>query len=202
MKMRLALFGATALAAATTPAFAGVDMNAVAAMAAQPIAQGQGSNTVETSRNADGSTMINVTLPGGFRYLLINDVCQAGSCNRLGFVVVYSPSAGDYSPDTLNEWNASRPPQAFKADGSTVMIHYVLAPDGITAGNLRMNFDFWNDSLLSFNNFLANAPKGVAVKVSASMSEKAPGHPEGLPTALFEHGAMENAANPKLMLPE
>lgn len=202
MKIKVALFGAAALVAATTPAFAGVDMNAVAAVAAQPIAQGQGSNTVEATKNADGSTMLAVTLPGGFRYLLTSDVCQAGSCSRLGFIVVYSPSAGDYSPDTLNEWNSSRPPQAFKSNGSTVMIHYVLAPDGITAGNLKMNFDFWNDSMLSFNNFLSNAPKGVSVKVSASMSEKAPGHPEGLPAILFDHGAIDSAANGKLMLPE
>lgn len=202
MKIKVALFGASALVAATAPAFAGVDMNAVAALAAQPIAQGQGSNSVQATKKADGSSMLGVTLPGGFKYLISNDICQAGSCNRLGFIVVYSANAGEFSTDTLNEWNSSRPPQAFKSNGSTIMIHYVLAPDGITAGNLRMNFDFWNDSLLSFNNFLANAPKGVSVKVSASMSEKSPGHPENLPAILFDHGAINDAANGKLMLPE
>ncbi len=197
----LILCGAMAFAAGATPSFAGVDMNAVAAEAALPVAPGAAANTVELQSNADGVTVARVTLPGGFRYVIVNDICAVGgTCDRLGFIVVFNPSAGDFSFAAINQWNALRPPQAFKTtEGGTILAHYVLARGGIPAASLAQNFEFWNDSVLSFNNYLANAPKGVTVSVSAEIPS--PSH--SVLNSWFEHELIGNDdANGKLMLPD
>lgn len=200
-KLNFAGLIAAALACAATPSFAGVDMNAVAAAAAKPMGPGSGSNTVETQTNGDGGTILRVTLPGGFRYVIVNDLCaSAGNCDRLGFIVIYNASAGDYSLDTINQWNALRPPQAFKsAAGETIMAHYVLARGGMAQANIDMNFEFWNDSIFSFNNYLSNAPKGVTVSVSA----QSPALTHSAVSAWFDHEVFsKDDANGKLMLPD
>jgi len=200
-KLIFAALGAAMVALAATPSAAGVDMNAVAAAAARPMAQGAGSNTVEAQTNADGVTVLRVTLPGGFRYLIVNDICATGgACDRLGFIVIYDPSAGDYSLDTINQWNAQRPPQAFKsAKGETIMAHYVLARGGMAQANIDMNFEFWNDSIFSFNNYLSNAPKGVTVSVSADGAALS----HSAVSAGFEHDLFgKDDANGNLMLPD
>lgn len=199
-----ALSGAAALAVLASPAFAGVDMTAVAAIAAEPIATGIGANTTEIERRADGITVVKVSLPVDFKYVVVNDLCNAaGACDRLGFIAVFSPSAGDFSPETINQWNALRPPQAFRmADGGTAIVHYVMVRGGLPADTLRQNVEFWNNTIIAFDNFLSNAPSSVAVNaVSVSAAAPTPSH-SLLPPA-FAHQAIEaNMVNGKLLLPD
>lgn len=203
--LRYALSGAVAgsmLAASATAA--GIDMSAVAQAAARPLGPGVAGNTYEVSSGQNGATVLTVTLPSGFKYLIVNDQCViAGSpptgCERLGFLVIFGQTAGDFSYETLNTWNATRPPQVFKTpDGRTMMIHYMLARDGVSAGNLAQNFEFWNDSVIAINNYLSAAPKSVAVNAS--------GVDRSLDAVLrswFEHGLIgDDDGNERLSRPD
>lgn len=197
-----AAFGAAAMFAFASSAEAAVDMNAVAIEAEKPVATGMAANEVAVAQKPDGGRVITVTLPGGFKYLIVSDMCGANGCDRLGFIVFFLPSAGDFSFETLNRWNSIRPPQAFKDDeGSTIMAHYVLARGGVPAATLQQNFEFWNDSIISFNNYLANSPKGITVNASAE--ERSHADYRSMFQSMFEHDEdAKAAANKSLHLPD
>ena len=202
-KLAMLKTGAAMIAAAFVAsghALAGVDMDAVSALATKPIVSTIGPNGVEAGVSQDGSPRLVVTLPNGFRYVIVNDICANGVCDRLGFLVVFTPAAGDFSTDTLNEWNSTRPPQAFKTpEGATVLVHYVLARGGIPAPTLEQNFEFWNNSIIAFDNFLSNSPKGVTV----SVSQEVPSLRHSLDQVNFSHAKdYANDANMQLALPD
>lgn len=203
MKIFATLVAAMAFSAMqTTATAAGVDASAVALAAKRPIGPGAPENAYTIARGEQGQTIITVTLPGGLRYILLIDQCAAPAavdpiCERLGFFLIYNQTAGTFSADTMNHWNTARPPQAFVAeDGRTMLIHYVLARDGISAGNLAQNFEFWNQAAIGFNNYLASAPKGVTINASAAQK------PSAFVGEWIEHGLIDEASgNPALDIP-
>lgn len=194
--MARGLIAFLAFALAAPAAAAGFDVASVTQAARKPVGVGAPENTFTVTKGDEGSTAITVTLPGGLRYILLMDQCStpgaaAASCERLGFILIYNQTAGNFSFETMNVWNAARPPQAFVLnDGRTFLVHYMLAPDGVSIGNLDRNFEFWNQSVIGFNNYLANAPKGVTVNAAALQAHQ----PGSFVGDYFAHESLPDAA--------
>lgn len=190
---------------AISPAAAAIDVDAVARAAAAPVQPNGAPNLIEKNVSPEGYTGFRVTRSDmGLKYILLIDGCAdvAGGkkdCARLGFIIIYNQNAGDFSLETLNAWNANRPPQAFKDEGAnTYMIHYVLAPGGVTPENLAFNFNFWNDAVANFNNYLAAADSSVAISAKADgpkdESKIAASLTPGAAAGQYDHAAFADLA--------